>query len=148
MENKKETPEELTEIVRAIEVEQESLDYKIMEDEVGEINNGDDERNYGDIFEAEESLDYSNLFSYLGNSVKENPYVGYESVEDKVGEEVGVGEKCEMDYKEVQDYVKMSKIANLFNQDIKFSMNYKTREKFETFKLFNNGFVEMIYDLV
>ena len=148
MEKEKESPEELTEIVRAIEVEQESLDYKVMEAEVEDVDKNSVVNNYNNIFEAEqESLPYSKVFSYSENSTKENPYTTYESAEKKVEEEVEV-KKYDMDYEEVHDYVKMSKIANLFNQDIKFSTNYKTREKFETFKLFNKGFVEMVYDLV
>ena len=156
-ENLKEFDVDLTEIVRAIEVEQESLDYKVMENEVVvdvdkfDNKNGyfDNKNGYSNIFDSGESLDYSSLFSYLENSVNENPYVNYGGDVEKIvniGREQ-VDEKI-MDYQEAEDYIFQSKIANLLNQDIKFIMNYKSQEKFETFKLFNKGFVEMAYNLV
>jgi hypothetical protein len=95
----------------------------------------------------EKKLDYSKLFSYLGNNVKENSYITYTSEKIIKKKENNSKKKDVITYTEVVDIVKTSKIDRLLGRNIEF-INPLVKEKFDNFKIFNQQYVMLLYQVV
>ena len=95
----------------------------------------------------EKKLDYSKLFSYFGAGVRKNLYSSYESEGTIKGGAINNKKKSSITYEEVVDIVKTSKIDRLLGRNIEF-INPLVKEKFDNFKIFNQQYVMLLYQVV
>ena len=95
----------------------------------------------------QKKLDYSKLFSYLGNGVRKNLYAAYESKNIVKKQTHNSKKQSPITYEEVVDVVKTSKMDRVLGRNNNF-MNPVVKEKFDNFKIFNQQYVMLLYHVV
>ena len=97
--------------------------------------------------QTQKKIDYSKFFSYIGSGVKASPYIVYEAKKLVNNLSNKKENKGPLNYNEVVDVIKTSKIDRLLGRSTEF-INPKLRERFDNFKIFNQQYVMLLYEIV
>ena len=97
--------------------------------------------------QEQKKVDYAKLFSYFNKGVKKSPYISYVA-EKQINKMLNNKKKKEpINYCQVVDFVKTSKIDRLLGKNNDF-INPHLKEKFDNFKIFNQNYIRLLYQIV